>query len=92
MCRVLLQHMAPEHKFETAARLCKDVITAFCEGNLSLTEAPEVLRDALHILASPDLKVCPCLWRYASLHSTSWLHVPILGITVCEDSHRFPSM
>ena len=51
--------MAPEHKFETAARLSKEVVGGFCEGGaLSLQEAPEVLRDALCILASPHIKVC----------------------------------
>ncbi len=49
--------MAPEHKFATAARLCSDVLSGFADGLLPLDTAPEVLRDALHILASKDVKV-----------------------------------
>lgn len=54
--RALLHRMAPEHKFETAARLCKEVVGGFCEGSLPLEEAPEVLRDALLILGCPHIK------------------------------------
>ena len=56
-CRTLLRRMAPEHKFATAARLCSEVLAGFADGVLSLGAAPEVLRDALHILASKDIKV-----------------------------------
>ena len=55
--RTLLKRMAPEHKFATAARLCSEVLSGFADGALSLGAAPEVLRDALHILASKDVKV-----------------------------------
>ncbi|KAK9803508.1 hypothetical protein WJX73_000161 [Symbiochloris irregularis] len=65
--KALLTRMAPEHKFETAARLSKDVVGAFCEGgSLSLQEAPEVLRDALSILASPHIKVAASRGGFAS--------------------------
>ena len=57
LCRTLLKRMAPEHKFATAARLCSEVLSSFADGALSLGTAPEVLRDALHILASKDVKV-----------------------------------
>ena len=57
LCRTLLKRMAPEHKFATAARLCSEVLSGFADGALSLGGAPEVLRDALHILASKDVKV-----------------------------------
>ena len=57
LCRTLLKRMAPEHKFATAARLCSEVLSGFADGALSLGAAPEVLRDALHILASKDVKV-----------------------------------
>ncbi len=51
--------MAPEHKFATAARLCSEVLSGFAEGTLPLDSAAEVLRDALNILASKDIKVHP---------------------------------
>lgn len=51
--------MAPEHKFATAARLCSEVLSGFAEGTLPLDSAAEVLRDALSILASKDIKVHP---------------------------------
>ena len=49
--------MAPEHKFATSARLCSEVLSGFADGVLPLDSAAEVLRDALHILASKDVKV-----------------------------------
>jgi hypothetical protein len=49
--------MAPEHKFATAAKLCSEVLGGFADGLLPLDGASEVLRDALHILASKDIKV-----------------------------------
>ncbi len=57
--------MAPEHKFATSARLCSEVLAGFADGALPLDSAAEVLRDALHILASKDVKVpqnpaCQC--------------------------------
>ncbi|BDA42617.1 probable condensin complex subunit 1 at C-terminar half [Coccomyxa sp. Obi] len=55
--RALLRRMAPEHKFATAARLCSEVLSGFAEGTLPLDSAAEVLRDALNILASKDIKV-----------------------------------
>lgn len=56
VCRTLLRRMAPEHKFATSARLCSEVLSGFADGALSLKTASEVLRDALHILASKDAK------------------------------------
>ena len=55
--------MVPEHKFATAARLCSEVLSGFAEGKLPLDAAAEVLRDALHILASKDIKV-RCLFLF----------------------------
>lgn len=49
--------MAPEHKFATSARLCSEVLSGFADNVLPLDSAAEVLRDALHILASKDIKV-----------------------------------
>ena len=67
LCRLLLQQMAPEHRFETGARLTREVVAAFCDGALSLQESPEVLHDALAILGSKDIKVRFWLWsRYWS--------------------------
>ncbi len=57
--RALLRRMAPEHKFASAARLCSEVLSGFAEGTLPLDGAAEVLRDALHILASKDIKARP---------------------------------
>ena len=56
--RLLLQQMAPEHRFETGARLTREVLAAFCGGCLSVQESPEVLHDTLAILGSKDLQVC----------------------------------
>lgn len=49
--------MAPEHKFASAARLCSDVLTAFADSVFPLEQASEILRDALSILASKEIKV-----------------------------------
>lgn len=55
-CRALLNQMAPEHKFATAAKLCQDVMAGFADEALPLDRAPEVLHDALAILASREIK------------------------------------
>lgn len=49
--------MAPEHKFDSAAKICSELLTAFADGILPLEHAAEVLRDALAILASKEVKV-----------------------------------
>ena len=51
--------MAPEHKFATAARLCSEILAGFSEGSLQLGSMPEVLRDALAVLASKEIKANP---------------------------------
>ena len=57
----LLGCMAPEHKFAVAARLCTDVLAKFAHpasaGGLSLERHPQLLHDALWILASSKIKV-----------------------------------
>eukprot|EP00884_Botryococcus_braunii_P006340 jgi/Botrbrau1/15707/Bobra.4_1s0080.1 len=55
--KALLHKLAPEHKFATAAKLCGEVLAGFAEGTYALSEAPEVLRDALCILSWPEIKV-----------------------------------
>ena len=55
--RALLQRMAPEHKFSTAAKLCADVLGGAADGGLDLTAAAEVVGDALRLLASKHMKV-----------------------------------
>lgn len=57
LCRALLNKLAPEHKFATAAKLCGEVLAGFAEGTYALSEAPEVLRDALCILSWPEIRV-----------------------------------
>ena len=57
MCRILLNQMAPEHKFATAAKLCQDILGGFADQSFDLMEASEVLRDALTILSSKEIKV-----------------------------------
>ena len=57
-CRALLQRMAPEHKFATAAKLCGEVLGGVADGLLHLEQCEEVLGDALRCLASKDIKVC----------------------------------
>lgn len=59
-CRALLQRMAPEHKFATAAKLCGEVLGGVADGLLPLQECEEVLGDALRCLASKDIKVGHC--------------------------------
>lgn len=49
--------MAPEHRFATAAKLCGEVLAGFNDEVLTLHREGQVLRDALHILASKDIKV-----------------------------------
>ena len=56
-CRALLQRMAPEHKFATAAKLCGEVLGGVADGLLPLEQCEEVLGDALRCLASKDIKV-----------------------------------
>lgn len=53
----LLRHMAPEHKFAVAARLCTDVLAKFVSRDLAVEECPEVIRDTLWVLASREIKV-----------------------------------
>lgn len=49
--------MSAEHKFSTAAKLCSEVLAGVADGLLPLQECEEVLRDALHLMASKDIKV-----------------------------------
>lgn len=53
----LLQAMSPEHKFSSAAKLCSEVLAGVADGLLPLSECEEVLRDALVLMASKDIKV-----------------------------------
>ncbi|WIA29655.1 hypothetical protein OEZ86_012141 [Tetradesmus obliquus] len=53
----LLRSMSPEHKFSSAAKLCGEVLAGVADGLLPLAECEEVLRDALSLLASKDIKV-----------------------------------
>lgn len=74
--------MAPEHKFATAARLCQEVLAGFAEGNLPLTSAPEVLHDALIILASKEIKV---RWPFQAS-----LLRPLDGVSLSFEHHACP--
>ncbi|CAD7705077.1 unnamed protein product [Ostreobium quekettii] len=53
----LLRHMRPEHKFATAAKLCKEVLAGVADKVLLLDDVEEVLGDAMRILASKEIKV-----------------------------------
>eukprot|EP00775_Hariotina_reticulata_P011091 gene11092-11246_t len=53
----LLRSMSPEHKFSSAAKLCGEVLAGVADGLLPLSECEEVLRDALCLMASKDIKV-----------------------------------
>lgn len=55
----LLKSMSAEHKFSSAAKLCGEVLAGVADGLLPLQECEEVLRDALCLLASKDIKVTP---------------------------------
>lgn len=56
-CRAMLRRMSPEHKFATAARLCQEILGGAADGALPLSECSEVVRDALRVLASKNIKV-----------------------------------
>ncbi len=69
-CRALLQRMAPEHVFSTAAKLCADVLGGAADGGLDLAAAGEVVGDALRLLASKHMKArwmrCPHIYAHAA--------------------------
>ncbi|QDZ17596.1 subunit D3 of condensin-2 complex [Chloropicon primus] len=52
----LLKRMAPEHKFQIAAKLCEDCIGHFVENTLDFDTHSEVLRDTLVVLSSKEIK------------------------------------
>lgn len=54
----LLRSMSPEHKFNSAAKLCGEVLAGVADGLLPLSECEEVLRDALCLMACKEIKVC----------------------------------
>jgi hypothetical protein len=49
--------MSPEHKFNSAAKLCGEVLAGIADGLLPLSECEEVLRDALCLMACKEIKV-----------------------------------
>jgi hypothetical protein len=55
----LLRRMSPDQKFNTVAKLCRDVLAGVADGSLSVDEpeCEEVLRDALAVLACPEIRV-----------------------------------
>ncbi len=53
----LLRSMSPEHKFNSAAKLCGEVLAGVADGLLPLSECAEVLRDALCLMACKEIKV-----------------------------------
>ena len=53
----LLKRMSPEHKFAVVAKICQDCLTPLVEGARDLESHFEILRDALIVLASSDMKV-----------------------------------
>ncbi|GBF90548.1 hypothetical protein Rsub_03119 [Raphidocelis subcapitata] len=55
--RALLRHMSAEHKFSTSAKLAGEVLAGVADGLLPMEEASEVLRDALAVMASKEIKV-----------------------------------
>ena len=60
----LLKRMTPEHKFQIAAKICEDCIGPFVEGDLGFDTHSEVLRDALVVLASKEIKADVLLQSY----------------------------
>lgn len=58
----LLRSMSPEHKFNSAAKLCGEVLAGVADGLLPLSECEEVLRDALCLMACKEIKVGTILW------------------------------
>ena len=53
----LLKRMSSEHKFAVVAKICQDCLTPLVEGARDLESHFEILRDALIVLASSDMKV-----------------------------------
>ncbi|CAM6126204.1 unnamed protein product [Calypogeia fissa] len=55
----LLQQMVPEHLLATSAKLCAEILAAAADGLLDLNDGPSqcVLKDALRILASKELRI-----------------------------------
>jgi hypothetical protein len=87
----LLRSMSPEHKFSSAAKLCGEVLAGVADGLLPLAECEEVLRDALCLLASKDIKVrhstrsalTILFTQTAVQHFTPLLHTLHVGIIPC---------
>ena len=53
----MLRHMTPEHKLELAFKLAQEVLAAVAEGELPLPAAEPLVRDALAVLSSKEIKV-----------------------------------
>lgn len=83
----LLRSMSPEHKFNSAAKLCGEVLAGVADGLLPLSECEEVLRDALCLMACKEIKVR--LPLSSSTQHTRRIKLPLLWAThsVCVTVH-----
>eukprot|EP00696_Hemimastix_kukwesjijk_P007360 gnl/Hemi2/1931_TR687_c1_g1_i2.p1 gnl/Hemi2/1931_TR687_c1_g1~~gnl/Hemi2/1931_TR687_c1_g1_i2.p1 ORF type:complete len:1247 (-),score=148.47 gnl/Hemi2/1931_TR687_c1_g1_i2:385-4125(-) len=55
--RLMLETFTDEQKFNTAGKLCSDVLGAVVEGTVSLEDGSAVIADTLAILASKEIKL-----------------------------------
>jgi len=55
--RLLLQQCTDEQRFQIMAKLCEDILGGVADGTLALAQAEGVLGDALHMMASKEIKL-----------------------------------
>ena len=55
--RLMLVHCSDEQRFQITARLCEDVLGGVADGTLPLAACEGLLADALHVLASKEIKL-----------------------------------
>ena len=55
--RLMLVHCSDEQRFQITARLCEDVLGGVADGTLPMAACEGLLADALHVLASKEIKL-----------------------------------
>jgi condensin-2 complex subunit D3 len=54
---IFLRNMTMEQRFQTTAKICQEILGDILDGKLSLSSSSDILKDALLILASKDIKL-----------------------------------
>ena len=54
---MLLSHCTDEQRFQVTSKLCEEVLGAVADGALPLDDCHDVLEDALHVLASKEIRL-----------------------------------